>query len=188
MNRDEELQNEMGAIVPPEPDDRLDHELVGWFALHEGIWCGTAAELLAAITSRVDVDKELFQSPLALYAHMESHKEILGSLGMNVRLPYGFPRMISLRPCQDEQAAQQPLSGASGIHETLIEKSPIAQSDADERNPGGVCDDTAEELLAMLRKSATLESRPSTVDKLAESPTLLWTAFKRAWMRRTRVM
>jgi hypothetical protein len=188
MYRDQALKNEMGAIVPPEPDDRLDQELVGWFALHEGVWCGTAAELLAAITSRADVDKELFHSPHALYAHMESHKEILRSLGMKVLLRDGFPRMISLRPWQDEQAARQPVPESSGIHETLIQKRPIAQSAAEVRNSGGVCDDTAEELLAMLRKSATLESRPSTVDKLAASPTLLWTACKRAWMRCTSVM
>jgi hypothetical protein len=184
MNMDEELQNERGAIVPP---DRLDQELLGWFALHEGFWCGTAAELLAAITSRIDVDKELFQSPHALYAHMESHKEILGSLGMIVGLPYGFPRMISLRPCQDEQATRPRLPAVSGIHQTLIQKNPVAQSDADGRNPGGDREETAEALLTMLRDSATLESRPGTVDKLAASPTPLWTAFKRAWTRRTSV-
>ena len=88
----------------PEPDNRFDHELVGWFARHGGVWSGTAAELRAAVKTRVDVSNDWWPlSPRALYAHMESHRQILWSLGVDVSLHHGYPRMVSLRSCQDEK-------------------------------------------------------------------------------------
>ena len=110
---------QLSAIPLPEPDDRFDQELVEWFALHRGVWSGTAAELLAAVKTRVDVDNDLWpQSPRALYAHMESHGQILRSLGVDVLLRNGYPRMLSLRLCQDEKPAPKPPSGTSRIDRT----------------------------------------------------------------------
>ena len=194
MKRNKGLQNltecQTSAIVLPEPDDRFDKELVGWFALRGGVWSGTAAELLAAVRTRVDVSNGLWpQSPRTLYAHIESHQQIIRSLGVAVLLPYGFPRMISLRSCRDERPATEPLSDASGINETFSQDGPLAQSYVERDNPESVCESTAEALFAMLRTSTTPESsRPSTVAKLAAAPTLLWTSFKRAWMRHTSAM
>jgi hypothetical protein len=195
MKSNDRVQNlteyQLSAIVLPfESDDRFDQELVGWFALHLGAWSGTAPELLAAVKTRVDVSNDLWpQSPRALYAYMEAHKQIFRSLGVAILLPYGYPRMISLRSCQDEQPARKPPSGASGINETFSQQIPTAQSNADGDNPESVWENTAEALFAMLRKSDTPElTRLSTISKLAAVPTLLCTAFKRAWMRRTRAM
>ena len=166
----------------PETDDRFDQELVGWFALHLGAWSGTAAELLAAVKTRVDDGNDLWpQSPRALYAYMESHRQIFRSLGVAILMPYGYPRMISLRSCQDEEPARKPPSGASGINETFTQYL-TAQSNADGDNPERVWENTAEALFAMLRASATPEStKISTVAKLVADPTLVWAAFKRAW-------
>jgi len=193
MKSDDRVQNltkyQLSAIVLPESDDRFDQELVGWFALHLGAWSGTAAELLAAVKTRVDDGSDLWpQSPRALYAYMESHRQIFRSLGVAILMPYGYPRMISLRSCQDEEPARKPPSGASGINETFTQYL-TAQSNADGDNPERVWENTAEALFAMLRKADTPElTRPSTISKLAAAPTLLCTAFKRAWMRRTRAM
>jgi type II secretory pathway predicted ATPase ExeA len=91
----------------PEPGNRFDYELVGWFARHGGVWSGTAAELRAAVKTRVDVSNDWWPlSPRALYAHMESHRQILWSLGVDVSLHHGYPRMVSLRSCQDEKPAR----------------------------------------------------------------------------------
>ena len=193
MKSDDRVQNltkyQLSAIVLPESDDRFDQELVGWFALHLGAWSGTAAELLAAVKTRVDDGSDLWpQSPRALYAYMESHRQIFRSLGVAILMPYGYPRMISLRSCQDEEPARKPPSGASGINETFTQYL-TAQSNADGDNPERVWENTAEALFAMLRKADTPElTRPSTISKLAAAPTFLCTAFKRAWMRRTRAM
>jgi GAF domain len=103
--------------MPPESDDLFDEELAGWFALHGGAWSGTGSELLTAVRTRVDVGNDLWpQSPRALYAHIESHRQILRSLGVDVWLQPGYPRIISLRSCQDEKPARKPPSGSSGIN------------------------------------------------------------------------
>ncbi len=87
----------------PKSDDRFDQELAGWFSLRRGAWYGTAAQLLASIGKRSDSDDALWpQSPRALYAHLESHKRILQSLGVDVSVLHGVPRMVSLRSCQNE--------------------------------------------------------------------------------------
>ena len=93
--------------VLPETDNRFDHELVEWFAQHGGVWSGTAAELRAAVKTRVDVSNDWWpQSPGALYAHIESHRQILWCLGVDVSLHHGYPRMVSLRSCPDEKPAR----------------------------------------------------------------------------------
>src|SRR6266550_8949117 len=99
------------AIVLPQSDIRFDQELVGWFALRGGVWSGTAGELLAAVKTRVDVCSDLWpHSSRALYAHIESHMQILRSLGVEACLRHGNPRMISLRGCQVETTARKPPS------------------------------------------------------------------------------
>ena len=112
-------EHQLSAIVLPEYDDRFDQELVGWFTQHGGVWSGTAAELLAAVKTRASVGNDLWpQSARALYAHMESHMQILRSLGVDVLLRNGYPRIVSLRSYQDEKPARKPSSGTSGINRT----------------------------------------------------------------------
>jgi len=120
MIRPENLtEQQLSVTGPPESDDRCDQELVGWFALHGGVWSGTASELLAAVRARVDVGDELWpRSSRALYAHLESHRQILRSLGVDVWLRQGYPRMVTLRSCLDEKPATTPASVTSGINST----------------------------------------------------------------------
>jgi GAF domain len=120
MIRSENLtEHQLSAIVPPEPDNRCDQELVRWFALHGGVWSGTASELLAAVRTRVDVGNDLWpRSSRALYAHLESHRQILRSLGVDVWLRQGYPRIVTLRSCLDEKPAITPPSVTSGINPT----------------------------------------------------------------------
>jgi hypothetical protein len=93
----------------PQSHDRFDLELAGWFSLRGGAWSGTGAELLASVRTRSDVDSSLWpQSPRELYAHLEIHRELLRSLGLDVLLHQGVPRMVSLRSCQKEQPPIQP--------------------------------------------------------------------------------
>lgn len=117
MRRQNLTEHKVSAIVLPESDDRFDHELVGWFAPHGSVWSGTAFELLAALKTGVDVGNDLWlQSPGALYAHIESRRQILRSLGVDVLLQHGYPRMISLRSCQDEQLARKLPPSSSGTN------------------------------------------------------------------------
>ena len=109
-----EADDIVGRVLS-ESDNRFDHELVGWFARHGGVWSGTAAELRAAVKTRVDVSNDWWPlSPRALYAHLESHRQILRSLGVDVSLHHAYPRMVSLRSCQDEKPARNPASGTPG--------------------------------------------------------------------------
>jgi hypothetical protein len=88
-------------------DDSFDQDLVAWFAPRAGVWSGTAAELLTALRIGLDVRKRSWpQSPRALYAHLESHRQILRSLGVDVRLHEGSPRMLSLRSCHAEEVVR----------------------------------------------------------------------------------
>src|SRR5205807_428859 len=64
-----------------------------------------------AVKTRVDVCSDLWpHSSRALYAHIESHMQILRSLGVEACLRHGNPRMISLRGCQVETTARKPPS------------------------------------------------------------------------------
>ena len=97
-------------------DDSFDQALVAWFASRTGVWSGTAAELLTALRTGLDVRRISWpQSPLALYAHLESHRQILRFLGVDVRLHYGSPRMLSLRSCHAEKPEIKSASTPSGI-------------------------------------------------------------------------
>ena len=86
-------EQQLNAIALPESDDPVDQELVRWFALHGGGWSGTAAELFAAVKNR----------------------QILRSLGMDVFLHQGYPRMVSLQSCQDARPTRKPPSGTSRV-------------------------------------------------------------------------
>jgi GAF domain len=103
----------------PQSDDRFDLELAGWFSLRGGAWSGTASELLASVRTRSDVDSNLWpQSPRGLYTYLEFHRESLQSLGLDVLLHQGVPRMVSLRSCQKEQPPRQPPSGTLDLDRT----------------------------------------------------------------------
>jgi len=116
--------------VLPESNNRFDHELVRWFARHGGVWSGTAAELRAAVQTRVDISNDWWpQSPCALYAHIESHREILWSLGVDVSLHHGYPRRVSLQSCQGRKPPRNTATGTSGINrisDPPINLSPLA--------------------------------------------------------------
>ena len=88
----------------PRDNDRLDHELAGWFSQRGGGWTGTAAELLTSVRARSNtVDSTLWPlSPRIFYAHLQSHRQILRSLGMDVLLRPGSPRMVSVRACRND--------------------------------------------------------------------------------------
>lgn len=93
----------------PQSDDRSDQELAAWFYIREGTWSGTASELLASLRTRADADSSLWpHSPRILYAHLQSHMQILRSLGVDVLLHHGFLRMVSLRSCHTGQAPSSP--------------------------------------------------------------------------------
>ena len=110
----------------PEFDDSFDRELAEWFALRKGVWSGTAAELLAAVQSRPGAGKAAWgQSAHTLYAHLESHRHILRSSGVEVRLHQGPPRMLSLRPCLVGKSDKKPPVTATTIH---ISSAPLANA------------------------------------------------------------
>lgn len=95
----------------PLSDCRFDRELVDWFSRRGGAWSGTASELLASLGTSTDADSSLSpQSPVGLYTHLQSHRQILQSLGVDVLLHNGVPRMVSLRQCQDEPQRKPPSS------------------------------------------------------------------------------
>ena len=113
------MEHQLSSIVLPEFNDRFDQELVGWFTRHGGVWSGTATELLSAVKAKVSVGNDLWpQSPRALYAHMESHTQVLRSLGVDVLLRHGCPRIVSLRSCQDDKSARELPLDTSGINLT----------------------------------------------------------------------
>jgi GAF domain-containing protein len=97
------------ADLLPESVDRFDQALAGWFARHQGAWSGTATELIAAVKiaavkSGADAGNDLWpQSGRAFFSHLESHRQTLRSLGVDVSPHAAFPRMVLLRPCQEEK-------------------------------------------------------------------------------------
>ena len=104
-------------MVLPASEDSFDQKLVRWLARHGGPWSGTASELLAAVKIGAGVGSDSWpQSHQALYSHIDSHRQILRSLGVEAWLHDGYPRMVSLRSCQDEEPAEKPPSGTSGIN------------------------------------------------------------------------
>jgi hypothetical protein len=127
----------------PKSDDRFDHELAGWFSLRRGAWYGTAAQLLASMGKRPDGDDGLWpQSSRELYAHLESHKGKLQSLGLDVSFHHGVPRMVSLRSCQNETLPLTPLADGFEVEQPASDFPPdvLSPVDAPQERPADLCD------------------------------------------------
>ncbi len=106
-------EHQSSAKALPESADRFEQALVKWFGRHRGVWSGTASELIAAAGT------DLWpQSPHALYAHIESRRQILRSLGVDVLPHHGYPRMVSLRSCQEERDTRKTPPAQPGIERT----------------------------------------------------------------------
>jgi len=103
-------EHQSRAKMLPESADRFEQALVKWFGQHRGVWSGTATELIAAVGTDLWA-----QSPHALYAHIESHRQILRSLGVDVLPHHGYPRMLSLRSCREERYPRETSSARPGI-------------------------------------------------------------------------
>jgi hypothetical protein len=86
-------------------NDRLDQELATWFARRGVAWSGTATELLTSIRTGSDPGIVFWpESPRALYDHLRNHRELLRSLGVDVWLSQGSPRMVLIRSCPKDPA------------------------------------------------------------------------------------
>ncbi len=106
----------MSAIVVPDFNDSFDRELAEWFARRNGVWSGTAAELLAATQAESDARSEARpQSVRALYAYFESRGQTLRSFGIDVSLRPGPPRMLSLRPWPAGTLGKKPSSSVLSV-------------------------------------------------------------------------
>jgi len=112
--------HESSATVLPESADRFEQALVKWFSLHRGVWSGTATELIAAVGAHLWP-----QSPHALYAHLESQREILRSLGVDVLPHHGYPRLVSLRWFREEKPPRK----------ISLERTEIERTSDPPRNP-----------------------------------------------------
>jgi hypothetical protein len=177
--------------VISEPVDQFDRRLGEWFTAHGGVWSGTASELFAAVRTGGEVSNDLWpESPVALYAYIESHQQVLSSLGANVSFSPGHPRMISIRSSRQGEPPETKLpSGPSVTNEISGQETRTALSDADGDNSESAGDNTAETLIALLKTSPTPEStKLSTISKLAAAPAHLRTTFKRVWIKRPRAM
>jgi hypothetical protein len=171
--------------------DQFDRRLGEWFAGHGGVWSGTAAELFAAVRTEVEVSNDSWpRSPAELYAYIESHLQVLDSLGVSVSFSNGHPRMISIRSSRQDEPPETKLpSGPSVTDEISGQEISTAQSKDDGANSESAGDNTAETLIALLKTSPAPEStKLSTISKLAAAPAHLRTAFKRAWIKRPRAM
>lgn len=129
-------------------EDYFDQELARWFAQHGRPWSGTASELLTILRANCQAGDNSSPEPWpqsfrALYSHVESHGQRLRSLGVTVLLHPGPPRMISLRPCLDQNSEGKSLSHnlvAPPNSDPPINPAPQAhdqkkESDADEVSP-----------------------------------------------------
>lgn len=93
----------------PESDCRFDRELAEWFSRRGGAWSGTASALLTSLGTSAGAGSSLSpQSSVELYAYLQSHRQILRSLGVDVLLHDGVPRMVSLRSSRDEPQRKAP--------------------------------------------------------------------------------
>jgi GAF domain-containing protein len=95
-------------MVSAASEDYFDQKLATWFAQHGRPWSGTASELLAALRASCEAGSDVSPGPWpqsfrALYSQIESHRQRLRSLGVDLLLHAGPPRMISLRSCSDER-------------------------------------------------------------------------------------
>jgi hypothetical protein len=93
-----------------EPDSRFDLELAEWFSRRGGAWSGTASELLASLRTSGDKGGLSSLTSVELYAYLQFHRQTLWSLGVDVSLRSGVPRMVSLRSPQAEPQRKSPRS------------------------------------------------------------------------------
>ena len=175
----------LAAMDRPESDDRFDQELAEWLPLHGEIWSGTADELVTAVRSRVNVTSSSWlQSPRELFKRIESHEQVLRSLGVAVSLPPAYPRRIALQSCSVEEAAKVP-SDASVVNAASSQQASTTQPDAKQSQPQNAGDGAAETFYAMLKAFPVPASgKPSTLSKLAAAPAHLRTVVKKAWLKR----
>ncbi len=103
-----------------ESDFRFDQQLADWFFRRGLAWSGTASELLASLRSSTDAaGSSAPQSSNGLYVHLQSHQQILRSLGVDVSLHSGVPRMVSLRECREEPQRKPPTNSFRKIEATI---------------------------------------------------------------------
>lgn len=107
--------DEVNTTMLPQSNDRLDQELATWFSQRGGAWSGTAAELLTSVRSGSNLGSLWPESSRGLYDHLKAHRPMLLSLGVDVLLPHGVPRMVSLRRCPNEFTLSDPPLAASEI-------------------------------------------------------------------------
>ena len=108
-------------------DDCFDRELAGWFVRHGGGWTGTAAELVTTLKAGTGVENDLWpQSFRELYSHIESHRQVLSSLGVDAVLHDGHPRMISLRSCPEGKLEGESSPGTPTKSDVITE--PVANA------------------------------------------------------------
>ena len=105
-------QHQLSTQLLTESDDRFDQTLARWFAQHQGGgWSGTASALIAAIKASADAGNDLWSQPArALYAYLESHRESLHDLGVDVVPHPGLPKLVCLRTCREGIASENPPS------------------------------------------------------------------------------
>ena len=96
----------------PESDSRFDVELAEWFSCRGGAWSGTASELLVSLKTSGDNGTLNSLTSVELYAYLQSHRQRLSSLGVDVFLRNGVPRIVSLRSPQDEPKKTSPSSAS----------------------------------------------------------------------------
>jgi len=170
--------------MPPASSVRFDQELARWFAAHGGPWSGTASELLAAAKTSAGVGNDLWpQSGRALFAHLESHQQILHSLGVDVMLRQGYPRMVTLRSCHDKKPARTPSPVISGnpTSDPLVSVPSLIDQ---KTSPANSCEVNPAATETVGQNMATAKS--DFAGRFVSGK--FWLAFKRAWIRCVRVM
>jgi hypothetical protein len=86
----------------------FDLEFAKWFSHRGGAWSGTASELLVSLNTSVHADRESPMTFVGLYDHLQSHRQILRLLGVDVILRNGVPRTILLRSPQEQPQRTDP--------------------------------------------------------------------------------
>ena len=116
MTSSQNLPQHRSNAVLPESDNQFDQALANWFVRHQGGWSGTASELIAAVRSNADTCGDLWTQPArALYGYLESHRQTLYSLGVDVLPHAGFPRLVRLRQCPEGSLTGKPSLDAAAI-------------------------------------------------------------------------
>lgn len=80
--------------------DAIDSALIKWLETRAFVWSGTAGELLRTLMVDSGVSSHVLPaSPSALYNHLHNRQEILRSIGIDVAIMNGHPRMLCIRQC-----------------------------------------------------------------------------------------